>query len=165
MKVLRLPREKVVLGMPLPWSVRNAQGLLLLSRGHIVSTEHQLNQILERGAFVDVEEIRAAALGAEAPPQDPRTIAPPNLFGLWNKTAEALRTLFTRPLENHTKPGEICYEPFSGTGPQIIAAEKLARRCFAMELHPQHVDVGVRRWQQFTGKRAVHATTGQPFPG
>ena len=73
--------------------------------------------------------------------------------------------LFTRPLENHTKPGEICYEPFSGTGPQIIAAEKLARRCFAMELHPQHVDVGVRRWQQFTGKRAVHSVTGQPFPG
>ena len=73
--------------------------------------------------------------------------------------------LFTRPLENHTKPGEICYEPFSGTGPQIIAAEKLGRKCYAMELHPQHVDVGVRRWQQFTGRRAVHAVTGEPFPG
>ena len=85
--------------MPLPWGVRDAQGLLLLSRGHIVTSEHQLTQILERGAFVDVEEIKAAAQ-ADAPQQAPRTVAPPNLFGLWIKTSEALRILFTRPQEN-----------------------------------------------------------------
>lgn len=100
MKVLKLPREKVVLGKPLPWSVRDAHGLLLLSRGYIVTSEQQLNQILERGAFVDAEEIKAAALEAEAPPQAARVVAPPNLFDLWNKTNEALRTLFTRPQVN-----------------------------------------------------------------
>lgn len=83
---------------------------------------------------------------------------------LFNHATPKPVELFIRPLENHTKPGEICYEPFAGTGPQIIAAEKLARRCFAMELHPQHVDVCVRRWQQFTGRRAIHAATGEPFP-
>ena len=86
--------------MPLPWNVRNAQGMLLLSRGHIVTTAHQLTQILERGAFVDIEEIKAAALAAAAPRQIAQVVALPNLFGLWNKTSEALRTLFTRPQEN-----------------------------------------------------------------
>jgi DNA modification methylase len=73
--------------------------------------------------------------------------------------------LFTRPMDNHLKAGEVCYEPFSGSGPQIIAAEQFGAKCFAMELHPQHVDVAIRRWQQFTGKTATHATTGVPFPG
>lgn len=73
--------------------------------------------------------------------------------------------LFTRPLENHTKAGEVCYEPFSGSGPQIIAAEQIGRCCYAMEMHPQHVDVAVRRWQQFTGKRATLEATGAEFPG
>jgi DNA modification methylase len=73
--------------------------------------------------------------------------------------------LWIPPIENHTKPGEIMYEPFSGSGSQIIAAEQTGRRCYAMELSPQYVDVAVRRWQQFTGKVATHADTGAPFPG
>ena len=56
------------------------------------------------------------------------------------------------------------YEPFSGSGTTIIAAEQTGRRCYAMELSPQYVDVAVRRWQQFTGKTAVLESTGQPFP-
>jgi DNA modification methylase len=53
---------------------------------------------------------------------------------------------------------------FSGSGTTIIAAEQTGRRCYAMELSPQYVDVAVRRWQQYTGKTATHAMTGQPFP-
>ena len=56
------------------------------------------------------------------------------------------------------------YEPFSGSGTTIIAAEQTGRRCYAMELSPQYVDVAVRRWQQFTGKTATLEATGQPFP-
>lgn len=47
----------------------------------------------------------------------------------------------------------------------VIAAEQTARRCYAMELSPQYVDVAVRRWQQFTGKRATLESTGAEFPG
>ena len=60
-------------------------------------------------------------------------------------------------------PG-VAYEPFSGSGTTIIAAEQTGRRCYAMELSPNYVDVAVRRWQQFTGKRAVLEATGEPFP-
>lgn len=59
-------------------------------------------------------------------------------------------------------PGD-CYEPFSGSGTTIIAAEKTGRICYAMELSPNYVDVAVRRWQQFTGKQATLEATGQTF--
>ncbi len=62
--------------------------------------------------------------------------------------------LFRRPMLWHTKPGDLVYEPFLGSGTAIIAAETTGRRCFAMEQEPAYVDVAVRRWEQFTGKAA-----------
>ena len=46
------------------------------------------------------------------------------------------------------------FEPFSGSGSQIIAAEQHGRRCRAMELEPAFVDVAVERWEKFSGKKA-----------
>ena len=66
-------------------------------------------------------------------------------------------------IKAYTDEGEKIFEPFSGSGTTIIAAEQTGRVCFAMELSPQYVDVAVRRWQNFTGKRAVHAETGREF--
>ena len=71
--------------------------------------------------------------------------------------------LFRRPILNHLHSGELCYEPFSGSGSQIIAAEELSRRCYAMELSPNYVDVGVRRWQAFTGQPAILEGDGRTF--
>jgi DNA modification methylase len=68
-----------------------------------------------------------------------------------------------RPIENNSKAGDEIYEPFSGSGTTIIAAEQTGRRCYAMELSPTYVDVAVRRWQQFTGQQATHAETGRAF--
>ena len=75
------------------------------------------------------------------------------------KPIECMRT----PIENNSKAGDSVYEPFSGSGTTIIAAEQTGRICYAMELSPAYVDVAVRRWQQYTGKSAVHAVTGQAF--
>ncbi|MBI4563805.1 MAG: site-specific DNA-methyltransferase [Planctomycetes bacterium] len=69
--------------------------------------------------------------------------------------------IFGIPIRSHTRAGEICYEPFSGSGSQIIAAEKLGRRCFAMELEPKFVDCAVARFQRVTGKRAVNESRSQ----
>lgn len=62
--------------------------------------------------------------------------------------------LFAKALRNNTKVGQICYEPFCGSGSQVIAAEKLSRRCFAIELDPGYCDVIIERWQTFSGKKA-----------
>jgi DNA modification methylase len=62
--------------------------------------------------------------------------------------------LFERPISYHTEPGDVCYEPFSGSGTCIIAAERLERRCYAIEQEPKYVDVAVKRWESFTGEQA-----------
>jgi DNA modification methylase len=49
----------------------------------------------------------------------------------------------------------IVYEPFSGSGTTIIAAEMTGRCCYAIELNPAYVDIAVKRWEDFTGEKAV----------
>lgn len=57
-----------------------------------------------------------------------------------------------RPIEHHI--GDV-YDPFLGSGTTLVAAERLERRCFAMEIDPKYVAVAVKRWEDFTGQRAV----------
>lgn len=68
-----------------------------------------------------------------------------------------------RPIENNSAPGDAVYEPFSGSGTTIIAAEMTGRRCYAVELNPAYVDVAVRRWQDFTGREATLEGDGRTF--
>lgn len=68
-----------------------------------------------------------------------------------------------RPIENNSTPGQAVYEPFSGSGTTIIAAEMTGRQCLAIELAPEYVDVAVKRWQAFTGQEATLESTGQTF--
>ena len=75
------------------------------------------------------------------------------------KPVECMR----KPIENNSSPGQAVYEPFSGSGTTIIAAEETGRICYAMELNEAYVDLAVRRWQEFTGKKATHADCGSYF--
>jgi DNA modification methylase len=68
-----------------------------------------------------------------------------------------------RPIENNSSPGQAVYEPFSGSGTTIIAAEMTGRACHAIELDPAYVDVAIKRWQEFTGKSAVLEGGEQTF--
>lgn len=72
--------------------------------------------------------------------------------------------LWAAPIANHTRRGERIYEPFAGSGSQLMAAEQAGRACMAIELSPHYVDAIVRRWQGATGRQAVHAVTGAAFP-
>ena len=60
-----------------------------------------------------------------------------------------------RMLEIHSKPGNVVFEPFAGTGTTAIACEKTRRKCFMMELSEAYCDVIVTRWQNATGGKAV----------
>jgi DNA modification methylase len=68
-----------------------------------------------------------------------------------------------RPIENNSAPGQAVYEPFSGSGTTIIAAGMTARVAHAIEIAPAYLDVGVKRWQEFTGKQAVLDGDGRSF--
>jgi DNA modification methylase len=62
-----------------------------------------------------------------------------------------------------SKRGDIVLDPFLGSGTTLIAAQRVGRRCFGLELDPIYVDVIIRRWQAFTGEKAIHAVTGESF--
>ena len=53
--------------------------------------------------------------------------------------------LFRRPMRKHTKPGDVCYEPFSGSGTQLVAAEQTGRLCVGIEISPAYVAVALER--------------------
>jgi hypothetical protein len=61
------------------------------------------------------------------------------------------------------KTGQAVYDPFLGSGTTVIAAETTGRACLAMELEPAFVDLAVRRWEAFTGKKATLLGNGQLF--
>lgn len=71
--------------------------------------------------------------------------------------------LFEYQLLNNTKGGDQVLDSFGGSGTTLIAAEKNGRVARLMELDPKYCDVIVKRWQDFTGKIAIHAETGEPF--
>lgn len=78
----------------------------------------------------------------------------PGLRGIEHPTAKPLR-LFEIPMLQHTVRGDLCYEPFAGSGSQLIAAEHLGRRCYATEKDPRYCDLIVRRWLHAVGPARV----------
>jgi DNA modification methylase len=75
------------------------------------------------------------------------------------KPVECMR----RPIVNNSRPGQVIYDPFLGSGTSLIAAEITGRVCHGIELNPLYVDVVVRRWQDCTGRAARHQVSGQSF--
>jgi DNA modification methylase len=73
--------------------------------------------------------------------------------------------VFTLPMELHTRPGDLCYEPFGGSGSQFIAGERTGRRVFGLELSEAFCDVIIARWQAYTGKQAVLEGAERSFEG
>jgi DNA modification methylase len=71
--------------------------------------------------------------------------------------------LMRRPILNHTKRGELVYEPFLGSGTTLAAAELTERVCCGLELDPKYVDVIVQRWEQLSGKKATFEADGHSF--
>ena len=63
--------------------------------------------------------------------------------------------LIARFLINSSRPGDVCADPFGGSGSTLIACEQLGRRCRMMEIDPHYCDVIIDRWEAFTGKKAV----------
>lgn len=68
-----------------------------------------------------------------------------------------------RPLRNNSSPGDRIYEPFSGSFTTGIAAQMNKRIVHAVEIDPIYVDLGILRWEAFTGLKAVLAETGETF--
>ena len=66
-------------------------------------------------------------------------------------------------IKDVTVANDLVLDPFCGSGTILIAAERTGRRARAIELDPHYVDVAVRRWEAYAGKRAVHEARGITF--
>lgn len=63
--------------------------------------------------------------------------------------------LFEYQMANSTKQGDVVLDSFGGSGTTMIAAERIHRKARLMELDPAYCDVIVKRWEDFTGKKAM----------
>ncbi len=59
--------------------------------------------------------------------------------------------------------GDIVFDPFMGSGTTILAAEKVGRKAYGIEIDPHYIDVAIRRWQDYTKCDAILESTGQTF--
>lgn len=60
-----------------------------------------------------------------------------------------------KAIVNSSKHGDIVLDTFSGSGSTLLACEQLNRNCYAMELDPKYVDVAIKRWETYTGRKAI----------
>lgn len=92
-----------------------------------------------------------------------------NSFGSSRETELAMHptvkpvALVADALRDCSKRGQIVLDPFAGAGTTVIAAEKVGRKAYVLELDPAYCDTIVRRWQVLTGKNATHAESNHSF--
>lgn len=72
--------------------------------------------------------------------------------------------LVERMLRNSARPNDIVLDCFGGSGTTLVAAERMGMCARIMELDVGFADVIIRRWEHLTGRKAVHAITGEEFP-
>jgi DNA modification methylase len=66
-------------------------------------------------------------------------------------------------LLDSTAREEVVLDAFLGSGTTLMAAERIGRICYGIEIDPLYVDVAIRRWQKYTGEAAIHESTGKRF--
>jgi DNA modification methylase len=72
-------------------------------------------------------------------------------------------TLVADAIKDCTRRRDIVLDTFCGSGTTMMAAERVGRRAYCLELEPRYVDVTIRRWQAFTRRDAVRLQTGSTF--
>lgn len=72
-------------------------------------------------------------------------------------------TMIADAILDCSKRGDIILDAFLGSGTTLLAAERVGRYCYAMELDPLYVDTAIRRWQRLTGLDAIHTATDESF--
>ncbi|MCP4005308.1 MAG: site-specific DNA-methyltransferase, partial [bacterium] len=79
-----------------------------------------------------------------------KKVTPQSMIHLTEKPVE----LAERAMMYSSRKGERVLDLFGGSGSTLIAAQRMGRKAFLMEIDPSYCDVIVQRWQEFTGEQA-----------
>ena len=71
--------------------------------------------------------------------------------------------LVAEAMKDVTRRGDVVLDTFGGSGTTLLAAERVGRKAYVLELEPRYVDVAIRRWQAFTKRDVIHEETGLSF--
>ena len=71
--------------------------------------------------------------------------------------------LIADAIKDCTRRGDLVLDPFLGSGTTLLAAERVGRKAYGLEIDPRYVDAAIRRWQDVTERDAILAATGQTF--
>ncbi len=71
--------------------------------------------------------------------------------------------LAERAIRSNSKSRDTVLDPFGGSGTTLIACEKHGRQARLVELEPKYIDVVIRRWEQYTERKATLADDGPEF--
>lgn len=71
--------------------------------------------------------------------------------------------LIADAIKDCTRRGDLVVDPFLGSGTTLLAAERVGRKAYGLEIDPLYVDAAIRRWQDVTKRDAILAATGQTF--
>lgn len=135
-----------------------AKPRLVLSRGHYHWQHEPCLYAVRDGGKAKWQGARDQSTLWSIVPRGSEGGDPKTVHGT-QKPVECMR----RPILNNSTVGDAVFEPFSGSGTTIIAAEMTRRSCRAIELAPAYVDLAVRRWQAFTGQSAKLEGDGRTF--
>ena len=84
-----------------------------------------------------------------------------NLLAL-HPTAKPIKLVADAILDCSAR-GDLVLDPFIGSGTTLMAAERVGRRCYGLEIDPHYTDTIIRRWQAHTGDDAIHEASGRHF--
>jgi DNA modification methylase len=66
-------------------------------------------------------------------------------------------------IKDSSRRDDIVLDPFMGSGTTLLAAERVGRRAYGIEIDPLYVDAAIRRWQQVTRRDAILVGSGQTY--
>lgn len=137
--------------------------------GSLYRSQHELFFVFKNGKKPHVNNIQLGKFGRHRSnvwrypgmASFSRSTEEGNLLAL-HPTVKPVRLVADALLDCSAR-GDIVLDPFLGSGTTLIAAERVGRITYGMELDPRYVDAAVRRYEAYTGERAQHAVTGRPF--
>ncbi|MGD0019950.1 MAG: DNA methyltransferase [Candidatus Limnocylindrales bacterium] len=129
------------------------KGLFALGRSWYQWMHEPAWVVRKRGAKVGFFGARNQATIWRAP--SPKMVAAGSSEASLDHPTQKPVLLSEIPIANHLRGSDSVYDPFVGSGTTLIAAERLGRRCFAMEIDPKFAQLTIERWQTYTGERAV----------